>query len=147
MKKLSSTEVELKKIVAYKKKRANKTVALLCKSQNIYSRSFMNVLLAIYEYFVGTYSDYGDIIYDQAFNNKGKIYQELDLESLQKRSWYRKLSLRKKCPYLELFCSAFSRIQSDCGKMQTRVTPNTDTFPAVYVSFLSYIKTNALNIL
>ena len=144
MKKLSSTEVELKKIVAYKKKRANKTVALLCKSQNIYSRS---VLLAIYECFVRTYSDYGNIIYDQAFNNKGKIYQELDLESLQQRSWYRKLSLRKKCPYLELFCSAFSRIQSDCGKMQTRVTPNTDTFPAVYVSFLSYIKTNALNTL
>ena len=46
--------------------------------------------------------------------------------------------MRKKCPYSELFWSAFSRIwtrygvslriQSECGKMQTRITPNTDTF-------------------
>ena len=46
-----------------------------------------------------------------------------------------------KCPYLELVCSAFCRnwteyavslrIQSECGKMQTRITPNTDTFYAV----------------
>ena len=45
---------------------------------------------------------------------------------------------RKTCPYLELFLSAFSgirlntgrnfeslRIQSGCGKMRTRITPNT----------------------
>ena len=56
-----------------------------------------------------------------------------------------KLSLRKKCPYSELFWSAFSRIrteyewyrvslciQSECGKMRTRITPNTDTFHEVY---------------
>ena len=55
------------------------------------------------------------------------------------------LPLREKCPYAELFCSAFSRIrtkcgevrsislciQSECGKMWTSVTPNTDT---LYVS-------------
>ena len=48
-------------------------------------------------------------------------------------------SLREKCLYSELFWSAFSRvpfslslrIQSECGKMQTRITPNTDTFYAV----------------
>ena len=34
------------------------------------------------------------------------------------------LSLRNKCPYSELFCSK-------CGKMQIRITPNTDTFHAV----------------
>ena len=54
--------------------------------------------------------------------------------------------LRKKCPYSELFCSAFSRIglnterywteywtriQSKCGKIQTRITPNMNTFYAV----------------
>ena len=33
-------------------------------------------------------------------------------------------SLRKKCPYSELFWS-------ECGKMQTRITLNTDTFQAV----------------
>ena len=45
-------------------------------------------------------------------------------------------SLREKCPYSELFWSAYSRIslrvQSECGKMWTRITPNTDTFYAVY---------------
>ena len=48
------------------------------------------------------------------------------------------------CPYSELFWSVFSRnqteygeirvslrIQSECGKMRTRITPNTDTFYAV----------------
>ena len=52
-----------------------------------------------------------------------------------------KLALRK-CPYSELFWSAFSRIRTECGeitlriqsewgKMQTRITPNRDTFHAV----------------
>ena len=48
-------------------------------------------------------------------------------------------SLRKKCRYSELFWSVFSRvrseislrIQSEFGKMQTRITSNTDTFHAV----------------
>ena len=53
------------------------------------------------------------------------------------------LSLRKKCPYLELFSSAFQlnteryavsfRNQSECRKMPTRITPNTDTFHAVSI--------------
>ena len=50
--------------------------------------------------------------------------------------------LCKKCPYSELFWSAFSRIrteygeirsthiQLECGKIWTRITPNTDTFHA-----------------
>ena len=54
-------------------------------------------------------------------------------------------SLCKKCPYSEFFWSVFSRfwteteiyrvsfyIQSECGKMLTAKTPNTDTFSAVY---------------
>ena len=36
------------------------------------------------------------------------------------------MSLREKCPYSELFWSAFYRIR-------TRITPNTDTFYAVNV--------------
>ena len=43
--------------------------------------------------------------------------------------------LREKCPYSEIFWPAFSRvtprIQSKCGKMRTRITPNTDIFYAV----------------
>ena len=52
-------------------------------------------------------------------------------------------SLRDKCAYSEFFQSVFSRIrteygeirsiQSECGKIRTRKTPNTDTFYAVVV--------------
>ena len=106
-------------------KKVNKTVALLRKFQNILPRS---ALLTIYKCFVRTHVDYVDIIYDQAFNNsfhkkneslqynaalaitgairgtsREKIYQELGLESLQQRRWYRKLCLvfkiyKNQCP-------------------------------------------------
>ena len=106
-------------------KKVNKTVALLRKFQNILPRS---TLLTIYKCFVRTHLDYGDIIYDQAFNNsfhqkieslqynaalaitgairgtsREKIYQELGLEPLQQRRWYRKLCLffkvyKNQCP-------------------------------------------------
>ena len=54
-------------------------------------------------------------------------------------------TLREKCPYSVLFWSVFSRIRTEYGemwsispylvqmRMQTRVTPNTDTFYAVIV--------------
>ena len=47
-------------------KKLNKTVALLRKFQNILPRS---ALLTIYKCFGRNHVDYGDIIYDQAFNN------------------------------------------------------------------------------
>ena len=72
-------------------------------------------LITIYKPFIRPHLDYGDILYDQAYNmsfhqklesiqynaclaitgairgtSKEKIYQELDLESLQLRRWYRK---------------------------------------------------------
>ena len=96
-------------------KNVNKTVALLRKFQNILLRS---TLLTIYKCFVRIHLDNGHIIYDQAVYNffhqkiesiqynaalaitgairgtsKEKIYQDLGLESLQQRQWYRKLSL------------------------------------------------------
>ena len=40
-------------------------------------------------------------------------------------------SLRKKCPYLELFWFFSSRIRTEYGEIRTRITPNTDTFHAV----------------
>ena len=106
-------------------KKKNKTVVLLRKFQNIFPRS---ALLTIYKRFVRTHLDYGDIIYDEAFKNsfhqkieslqynaalaitgairgtsREKIYQELGLESLQQRRWYRKLCLffkiyKNQCP-------------------------------------------------
>ena len=73
-------------------------------------------LINIYKSFIRPYLDYGDILYDKAFNesfhqkiesiqynaclaitgairgsSREKIYQELGLESLQHRRWYRKL--------------------------------------------------------
>ena len=55
-----------------------------------------------------------------------------------------KYSLRKKCPYSELFSSAFSVIPTECGEIgvslciqseggeiRTRITPKRDTFHAI----------------
>ena len=72
--------------------------------------------MTLYKSFIQPYLDYGDIIYDQPLNNsfqsriesiqytaclsitgairgtsKERIYEELGLESLQHRCWYRKL--------------------------------------------------------
>ena len=91
-----------------------KTKGLLRKLQNILQRS---ALLTIYKIFIGTHLDYGDIIYDQAYNasfhqklellqynaclaitgairgtSREKLYEELGLEPLQLRRWFRKLS-------------------------------------------------------
>ena len=71
-------------------------------------------LVTIYKSFIRPHLDYGDVLYDQAFSNsfhtkvesiqynaclaiteairgtsREKIYQELGLESLQLRRWYR----------------------------------------------------------
>lgn len=46
-------------------KKVSKTVGLLRKFQNITPRTF---LITIYKSFAGPHLDYGDIMYDQAFN-------------------------------------------------------------------------------
>ena len=93
----------------------SKTLGLLRKSNNLLPRS---ALITIYKAFVRLHLDYGDILYDQAYNmsfhhklesiqynaclaitgairgtSKEKLYQELGLESLQLRRWYRKLGM------------------------------------------------------
>ena len=80
------------------------------------SMSYPKILLTIYKTFVGLHLDYGDIIYEKAYNSsfhqkieyvqykaclsitgairgtsKEKPYDELGLESLQLRRWFRKL--------------------------------------------------------
>ena len=92
----------------------NKTIGLLCKLHNILPRS---ALLTMYKSFIRPHLDYGDIIYDQAYNasfhqklgllhyntclaitgairdtSREKLYEKLGLESLQLRRWFRKLS-------------------------------------------------------
>ena len=93
--------------------KVNKTIGLLRKLKNILSRQS---LITIYKSFLRPHLDYGDIIYDGAYNSsfheniesihynaalaiagairgtsKEKIYQELGFESLQQRRWCRKL--------------------------------------------------------
>ena len=95
--------------------KTNRTIGLLRKLQSLLPRA---ALITIYKAFVRPHLDYGDVLYDQAFNasfheklesiqynacllligairgtSKEKIYQELGLESLQIRRWYRKLCL------------------------------------------------------
>ena len=92
----------------------NKTIDIIRKLQNILPRP---ALLTIFRSFIRPHLDYGDIIYDKAYNEsfhakleslqyntslaitgaiKGssteKIYEELGLETLKSRRWYRKMS-------------------------------------------------------
>ena len=93
--------------------KVNKAIGLLRKLHNTLPRLS---LLTIYKSFIRPHLDYGDIIYDQAYNvsfyqklesiqynsalvitgairgtSAEKIYNELGLETLEKRRWYRKL--------------------------------------------------------
>ena len=94
--------------------KVNKTIGLLRKLLHILPRS---PLLTIYKSFIRLHLDYGDIIYDQAYNasfhqklvdsiqynaalaitsairgtSKEKLYDELGLEILEKGRWCRKL--------------------------------------------------------
>ena len=93
----------------------NRTIGLMRKLQSVLPRI---TLVTIYKAFVRPHLDYGDILYDQAFNNffhdrlesiqynaclaitgairgmsREKLYQELGLELLRLRRLYRKLSL------------------------------------------------------
>ena len=92
-----------------------KAVGLLRKFQQIFPRQSM---ITIYKSFIRAHLDYGDIVYDRAFNesfhkylksiqynaaiaisgairgrSSEKLFQELGLESLKSRRWLRKLCL------------------------------------------------------
>ena len=54
----------------------NKTIKIICKLENVRPRS---ALLTIYKSFIRSHLDYGDIIYDKAFNEPFHA----ELESLQ----------------------------------------------------------------
>ena len=98
----------------------SKIIGLLQKIQNILPRP---ALLTVYQCYIRPHVDYGDIIYDQAFNlffhqklesiqynaalaltgairgnSREKLYQELGLEFFQLQRQYRKL-----CPFYKIF--------------------------------------------
>ena len=93
--------------------KVNKTIGLLRKLHDTLPRTS---LITIFKSFIRPHPDYGDIIYDRAYNtsfhqniesiqynaalaitgavrgtSREKLYQELGFESLQQRRWYRKL--------------------------------------------------------
>ena len=95
--------------------KTRKIIGLIRKLQPIIPRA---ALLTIYKSFLRPHLDYGDVIYDRAFNesfqnklesfqyndasaitgavrgsSREKLYQELGLESLKSRRWYQKLCL------------------------------------------------------
>ena len=95
--------------------KTSRTLGLLRKLHNLLPRS---ALILIYKAFARPYLDYGDFLYDQAYNmffnhklesiqynaclaitgaipvtSKEKIYQELGLESFQLRRRYGKLGM------------------------------------------------------
>ena len=106
--------------------KTNKKIGLFKKLSNLLPRQ---ALVTIYEAFIRPHLDYGDVLYDQAFNNsfhaemesiqynaclaiigaiqgtsREKIYQELGLDSLQLCRWYRKL-----CLFLKVFKNEHSK--------------------------------------
>ena len=95
--------------------RVNKTIGLLRKFQLTLPRKS---LVTIYKSFIRPHLDYGDVVYDRAFNelfhqsleslqysaaiaipgairgtSSEKLFQELGLETLKSRRWLRKLCL------------------------------------------------------
>ena len=113
--------------------KADKTIELLRKLQAVLARPS---LVTIYKAFIRPHLDYGDIIYDQAYKesfhqklesiqynaalaitgairgtSREKLYQELELESLQKRHWYR-------------LCYIFKKLKGQSPDYLSKILPN-----------------------
>ena len=118
--------------------KVNRGIAILCKLQIVLLRE---ALLTIYKSFIRPHFDYGDVIYDQSYNDsfhaklesyqykaalamtgaiKGpsieKLYQELWIEYLRSRRWFRKPCLfhkiikSKSPPYLFILIPSSNRL-------------------------------------
>ena len=93
--------------------KVNKTTGIIRKLQNVLPRS---ARLTIYKSFIRPHLDIGNVIYDKAFNESfhakleslqynatlairgsstEKIYEELVLETLKSRGWYRRITFSK----------------------------------------------------
>ena len=141
-------EEQLKKVES----NVNKTIGIIRKLQNVLPRS---ALLTIYKSFIRPHLDYGDIIYDKAFNESfhakleslqynatlaitgairgsstEKIYEKLGLESLKSRRWYRKMSFLYKVFKIESPSYLFNTIPNSNRQCQTR---NSDNIPSFFV--------------
>ena len=128
--------------------KVNRIIGIIRKLQNVLPRS---ALLTIYKSFARPHLDYGDVIYDKAYNEsfksklesiqynaalaitgaiKGssteKIYSELGLESLGMRRWYRKLSFLFKIIKNESSPYLFNLLPNN---PRQQITRNSNNFP------------------
>ena len=146
--------------------KTNKTIGLLKKLSNLLPRQ---ALVTIYKAFIRPHLDYGDVLYDQAFNNsfhakmesiqynaclaitgairgtsREKIYQELGLESLQLRRWYRKLCLFYKVFKNEHPKYLFHLIPVRCTSYATRTGSNIPLIKTKHNFFKNYFFPSAI---
>ena len=128
----------------------SKTINLLRKLQNLLPRS---ALITLYKSFIRPHLDYGDVIYDEAYNStfhqkletiqynaclaitgaikgtsKEKLYHELGLETLQLRRWYRKMCYFYKFYILKQPGYLFNLISTRTSNYSTRNTNNIPLF-------------------
>ena len=118
-------------------------IGLIKKLQPIISRA---AFLTIYKSFLRPHLDYGDVIYDLAFNksvqynaavaikgairgsSREKLYQELGLEALKSRRWYRKMCLFFKLKKYKHFSYLFNIIPKVLTAPTTRNHNNIPLF-------------------
>ena len=148
--------------------KVNKTICLLRKLHNTLSRL---PLPTIHKSFTRPHLDYADIIYDQAYNvsfhqnlefnqynsalaitcairrtSTEKLYNELGLETLEKRSWYRKL-----CCFYKVYKShspkyLFNIISVTVSRYNARNTNNIPTFKVKHEIIFSLLQSlNGIN--
>ena len=126
-------------------------------------------LVTIYKAFIRPHLDYGDGLYDQAFNNSfpskmefiqcnaclaitgairgtsgETIYQELGLKSLQPRRWYRKLCLFYKIFKREHPKYLFHLIPVRCTPYATRTEDNIPLIKTKHNFFKYYFFLSAI---
>ena len=129
--------------------KVNTVIGIIRKLQSAIPRS---ALLTIYKSFARPHLDYGDILYDKAFNESfhakleslqynaslaitgairgsstEKLYEELGLESLKSRRWYRKMSVLYKIFKNESPSYLFKLIPNSNLQRQTRNSSNIPT--------------------
>ena len=141
-------KLDFKKNIKNVLNKVSKTTGLLRKFQKFLPRS---PLITIYKSFIRPHLDYGDLIYDQAYNvsfhqqlesiqynvalaiigairqtSREKLYHGLGFESLESRRWYRKLS----CSY-KIFKTQLRRYLFDVipAAKRTYITRNGDKLP------------------
>ena len=129
---------------------ANKGIGLICKLAHILPRQS---LLTIYKSFIRPHLDYVDIVYDQPNNEnfcnaiekvqynaalaitgaiKGtsqlKIYNELGIESLKFRRWFRRLCVFFKIKTTKIPKYLYELIPTESHIYNTRNTENVETY-------------------